>query len=96
MSFEGFDRGLLRYPKELRASNDRAWFDAHRAEYETLLLEPARDFVETAGEALRAFEPEVGADPRVNGSIFRIARDTRFAKDKRPYGSSVVESKTAA
>jgi uncharacterized protein (TIGR02453 family) len=85
MSFDGFDRGLLRYLQELRANNEREWFNAHRDEYETLLLEPARDFVEAAGEELRAFVPDVGADPRVNGSIFRIARDTRFSKDKRPY-----------
>jgi uncharacterized protein (TIGR02453 family) len=85
MSFAGFDRGLLRFLVELRANNEREWFHAHRNEYETLLLEPARDFVEAAGEELREFLPEVSAEPRVNGSIFRIARDTRFSKDKRPY-----------
>jgi uncharacterized protein (TIGR02453 family) len=85
MSFDGFDRGLVHYLTELRANNERGWFNAHRDEYETLLLEPARDFVEAAGEELRAFVPDVGADPRVNGSIFRIARDARFSKDKRPY-----------
>jgi uncharacterized protein (TIGR02453 family) len=85
MSFDGFDRGLVQYLTELRANNERGWFNAHRDEYETLLLEPARDFVEAAGEELRAFVPDVGADPRVNGSIFRIARDARFSKDKRPY-----------
>jgi uncharacterized protein (TIGR02453 family) len=85
VSFDGFDRGLLRFLGELRDNNEREWFHAHRDEYESLLLEPARDFVETLGEELRAFVPEVGAEPRVNGSIFRIARDTRFARDKRPY-----------
>ena len=83
--FDGFDRGLLRYLEVLRANNEREWFHAHRDEYETLLLEPARDFVEAAGEELRAYVPDVAAEPRVNGSIFRIARDTRFSKDKRPY-----------
>ena len=29
--------------------------------------------------------PGIHADPRVNGSIFRINRDTRFSKDKTPY-----------
>ena len=85
MSFDGFDRALLRYLEELRANNEREWFHAHRDEYETLLLEPAREFVEAAGEELRAHVPDVEAEPRVNGSIFRIARDTRFSKDKRPY-----------
>jgi uncharacterized protein (TIGR02453 family) len=37
------------------------------------------------GEELRAIGADVHADPRVHGSIFRINRDTRFSKDKRPY-----------
>ena len=85
MSFDGFDRDALRFLLGLRANNNREWFHEHHDEYERLLLEPARDFVVALGEELRAFAPEVGADPRVNGSIFRIARDTRFSKDKRPY-----------
>jgi uncharacterized protein (TIGR02453 family) len=85
MGFAGFDRGLPRYLADLRANNERDWFHAHRDEYESLLLEPARDFVVALGEELREFVPDIDAEPRVNGSIFRIARDTRFSKDKRPY-----------
>jgi uncharacterized protein (TIGR02453 family) len=85
VSFDGFDPGLLRFLEGLRQHNEREWFRAHHDEYESLLLEPARDFVEALGEELRAFVPEVSAEPRVNGSIFRIARDSRFSKDKRPY-----------
>jgi uncharacterized protein (TIGR02453 family) len=85
MSFDGFDRGLLGFLEQLRTNNERDWFHAHRDEYESLLLDPARDFVVALGEELHGFVPEVGAEPRVNGSIFRIARDTRFSKDKRPY-----------
>jgi uncharacterized protein (TIGR02453 family) len=85
VNFEGFDRGALEFLSGLRENNTRDWFQAHRAEYEELVLEPARDFVVALGEELRPAVPDVSADPRVNGSIFRIARDTRFAKDKRPY-----------
>lgn len=85
MRFDGFDRGALEFLSGLREHNTRDWFQAHRAEYEELVLEPARDFVVALGEELRQAVPDVSADPRVNGSIFRIARDTRFAKDKRPY-----------
>jgi uncharacterized protein (TIGR02453 family) len=83
--FEGFRPEALRFLADLGANNTRDWFHTHRDEYESLLLEPARDFVVALGEELHEFAPEVNADPRVNGSIFRIARDTRFAKDKRPY-----------
>jgi uncharacterized protein (TIGR02453 family) len=83
--FEGFRPEALRFLSRLGKNNTRDWFHAHKDEYETLLLEPARDFVVALGEELREFAPDVNADPRVNGSIFRIARDTRFSKDKRPY-----------
>jgi uncharacterized protein (TIGR02453 family) len=85
MAFDGFPPGALRFLRELGENNTREWFHAHREDYETLLLEPARDFVIAMGEELRAIGADVHADPRVNGSIFRINRDTRFAKDKRPY-----------
>ena len=38
-----------------------------------------------AGERLHRFSPETHAEPRILGSIFRINRDIRFSKDKRPY-----------
>ncbi|MCX5862175.1 MAG: DUF2461 family protein [Deltaproteobacteria bacterium] len=37
------------------------------------------------GRALKKMSPLVVADPRVNKSIFRAFRDTRFSKDKTPY-----------
>lgn len=85
MPFEGFPRGALRFLVELGQNNRREWFHEHRDRYEALLLEPARDFVESMGDELRAIGAEVHADPRVNGSIMRINRDTRFAREKRPY-----------
>jgi uncharacterized protein (TIGR02453 family) len=83
--FAGFRSEAFAFLDELARNNDRAWFQSHRDAYETFVLEPARDLVEALGEELRAFAPDVNADPRVGGSIMRIARDTRFAKDKRPY-----------
>jgi uncharacterized protein (TIGR02453 family) len=85
MAFDGFQPAALRFLRELAEHNDREWFEAHRAEYESLLLEPARDFVEAMGPALATLRDDLNADPRVNGSIFRINRDTRFSRDKRPY-----------
>jgi uncharacterized protein (TIGR02453 family) len=84
-SFSGFDPAALNFLRALGEHNDRAWFEKHRAEYEELLLLPAREFVVALGERLAAIAPAVHADPRVNGSILRINRDTRFSNDKRPY-----------
>lgn len=84
--------GAFRFPAEtvefltdLRAHNDRAWFDANRARYESGYIEPAKAFIEAIGPELDELVPDIHAEPRVNGSIFRINRDIRFSTDKRPY-----------
>ncbi len=84
-TFTGFDPAAFSFLRDLADHNDRAWFRAHREVYRTHLLEPARAFVTAMGEQLAAFSPGVHADPRVNGSILRIARDTRFSSDPTPY-----------
>ncbi len=70
---------------DLKIHNSRQWFEEHKHQYETMVLEPARDLVIEIGSMLQTVNPEINADPRVNKSIFRIYRDTRFSKDKTPY-----------
>jgi uncharacterized protein (TIGR02453 family) len=71
--------------RELRGHNERAWFDAHRGDYQAAYVEPAKAFVEAVAPGLAKFAPGIHAEPRILGSIFRINRDTRFSADKRPY-----------
>jgi len=59
-----------------------AWFDAHRAEYERGYLAPALAFIAAMDAPLRRLNPTIRAEPRVNGSLFRINRDVRFSRDK--------------
>ena len=69
----------------LEKNNNKAWFDEHRADYQQHLLDPLKIMVMALGPRLEKKIPGLKYDPRVNGSIFRINRDTRFSKDKRPY-----------
>lgn len=85
MSFTGFPPETIRFLTDLSKHNTKQWFDAHRSDYESHYLEPAKAFVEAAGEAIGQFNPNVVAEPRVNGSIWRINRDIRFSADKTPY-----------
>ena len=71
--------------RALARNNDEAWLEANRARYEAAILTPARQCVVDVGKALHASGCRVVADPRVNGSIFRIARDRRFRPDAPPY-----------
>lgn len=72
--------------RDLAANNEREWFKAHQAEYERYVREPALDFIGDFDTHLARISPFFVADTRkVGGSLFRIQRDTRFAKDKTPY-----------
>ncbi len=83
--FDGFPRETVSFLSELAKNNDKAWFEERKGDYEQEVLEPARAFVAAMGERLKKISQGVVADPRRDKSIFRIYRDVRFGKDKRPY-----------
>ncbi len=80
-----FPETTCKYLVDLADNNNKEWFDANRERYETEWLEPAANFIESFGSALHQIAPNYVAKPKINGSIRRIHRDTRFAKDKAPY-----------
>ncbi len=83
--FKGFPRESVAFYADLRENNSKNWFDAHKDSFEKFVMAPARDFVFHMGIRLQDISPQITADPRVNKSIFRPYRDTRFSKDKTPY-----------
>ncbi|HET6744437.1 MAG TPA: DUF2461 domain-containing protein [Candidatus Limnocylindria bacterium] len=88
--FEGFQPAAIQFLVDLAAHNDRAWFQPRKQEYERLLKGPMQSLVAALGDRFRARGIPLEADPRK--SIFRIYRDTRFAKDKSPYKTNVGAS----
>ncbi len=89
MAFHGFSKEALLFLEEIRQNNTKEWFEANRERYDALILEPSRAFVVEMGEHLQALVPTINAYPKVNGSLFRIYRDIRFRKDKRPLKSRI-------
>jgi len=88
-AFSGFPKKTVAFLRDLAAHNDREWFAAHRQEYEAVVMEPAKAFVRAMGERLRRLSPGIKAEPRTDGSLFRIFRDTRFSADKSPYKTNL-------
>ena len=81
-----FTPELFAFLRELAANNDREWFAAHKDRYVAEVQEPALAFIEDVGMRMPDISRHIVADPRTTGgSLFRIYRDTRFAKDKTPY-----------
>jgi uncharacterized protein (TIGR02453 family) len=83
--FQGFSPKAVEFFGQLASHNSRAWFEEHKAFYEEQVLAPARSLVEDLGQALAKAAPGLHAEPKVNRSLFRIQRDTRFSADKTPY-----------
>ena len=81
-----FTPSLFAFLRELSRNNNREWFLANKARYERDVRDPLLRFIEDFAPHLRRISPHFVADPRpVGGSLFRIYRDTRFSRDKRPY-----------
>jgi uncharacterized protein (TIGR02453 family) len=78
----------LKFLRALARNNDRAWFQAHKADYEAHVRGPFQRLLVDLQPDLLAVSEHFRADPKaVGGSLFRIQRDTRFANDKAPYKS---------
>jgi len=81
---------MFRFLVDLAANNNRKWFQTNKGRYEGSVVEPVTGFIVAMGERLAGISKHFVADPRPHGgSMFRIYRDTRFSKDKRPYKENV-------
>ncbi len=75
----------LTFFARLEKNNKKEWFDKHKEEYRANVLEPLKNLVSDLGSSIQKKLPGLSYEPRVNGSIFRINRDVRFSKNKKPY-----------
>lgn len=76
-------RPTLKFLKDLKSNNNKVWFESNREAYEAARADFI-DFTASLIDGMQAFAPEFGSlDPKK--CVFRIYRDVRFSKDKRPY-----------
>lgn len=88
--FAGFSNKAIEFLADLRANNDREWFQEHKADYEHWVREPALDFITAFSEPLTKFAPSFVAMPKkVGGSLMRPYRDIRFSRDKTPFKTNL-------
>ena len=84
--FSGFPKELFTFLRQLAKNNNREWFNDNKPRYKQHIVEPMTEFVAAMGVRFDKMQIRFVADPRPHGgSMFRIYRDTRFSKDKRPY-----------
>ncbi|WP_162051866.1 DUF2461 domain-containing protein [Pontibacter pamirensis] len=76
-------KSTLQFLAELAAHNTREWFAEHKNRYE----DARKNYISFLDEMLQEmqhFEPAARGQ-RGKDLVFRIYRDVRFSKDKRPY-----------
>jgi len=90
--FPGFAPADLAFLTGLAAHNDREWFTANRAVYDDRLKPTLGALIEALNAAFAARDLPLAGDPKK--SVFRIHRDVRFSKDKKPYKTHVSATLT--
>lgn len=83
----------LQFLKGLKKNNNKPWFDAHRAAYETAKKD-FEGFIQTLLQKHGAKDNTI-ATLEAKKCLFRINRDVRFSKDKSPYKTNMGASMTA-
>ena len=82
-----FNPESMKFLRGLAKNNDRDWFNARKPIYERELKAPMLALIDEINHAMAEFAPDHIRDPKK--IMMRIYRDTRFAKDKRPYKRQV-------
>jgi uncharacterized protein (TIGR02453 family) len=78
VAFKGWKAEAIEFFEGLEADNSRTYWQAHKADYEKLVLGPMR-------ELLGDLAAEFG-----EGNVFRPYRDVRFSADKSPYKTNIA------
>jgi uncharacterized protein (TIGR02453 family) len=82
------NKKMIEFLIDLEFNNNREWFLANKPRYEKDVKEPFLNLLEELRVRLLPSEPYL-ADIEVKKMVFRLHRDTRFAKDKTPYKTHV-------
>jgi uncharacterized protein (TIGR02453 family) len=81
--FTGFPRGALPFLESLAQNNNRDWFTANRATYDSQIAAPMAALISALAFTFATEGIPLTGDPK--RSMFRVNRDVRFSKDKSPY-----------
>lgn len=83
--FTGFPKEGLAWFQGLAMAQSRDWFQAHKAGYQQLWVEPMQAlFAELAAPLAKLHGRKLGP-----AKFFRLNRDVRFSKDKSPYKTNI-------
>jgi uncharacterized protein (TIGR02453 family) len=76
-------KDVLKFLEGIKKNNTKEWMELHKNDY-LKAKQQFEDIIKQLIEKISDFDPHIiGTDPKK--CIFRLYRDIRFSKDKRPY-----------
>jgi uncharacterized protein (TIGR02453 family) len=81
-------KATLDFLKKLKANNNRDWFEKNREKFEAAKNDIEKNTEELL-KSIRSFDKRIPSDLEAKKCMFRIYRDVRFSKDKRPYKNNL-------
>lgn len=82
---------VLPFIKQLKANNNKDWFDANKSKY----LKAKEEFevlVESLVKDISKLDKHISPEMKAKDCTFRIYKDVRFSKDKAPYKTNMGAS----
>ena len=85
-NFNGFSAETLKFLNNLKANNNKEWFETHKGEYQKYLLEPLQNLATDLSEGMLVIDPLLVVGSK---AVSRIYKDTRFSGNKNPYKTTM-------
>lgn len=80
-----FSQETLDFLVQNHLNDSRAWFREHAAQYRQFVIRPFQELVTALTPAALEIDPQFVTAPRIDKTICRIWRDTRFSNDPSLY-----------
>lgn len=87
-AFPGFPPETASFLQGIEENNNREWFEANKTLYLDSVKKPMENLIEALGREMVDYAPDYITEPKK--AVFRIYRDVRFAKDKKPYKTNIA------
>lgn len=80
-----FSQKTIDFLVENRLRNDKEWYSEHKNEYNEYVLQPLKELCIALSPNISSIDDFIVTEPKVDKTISRIYRDTRFSNNKLLY-----------
>ncbi len=80
-----FTKEMTSFYENLKRNNNKEWFSENRQIYDNIIIPAAKEYIIDMGQMLKKLDKNISYSPKIDGSIFRIHKDTRINKGRPPF-----------